>query len=227
MSQHGQSVGNDEGLASAIERLRVIQDEIVRGIAHAMSNRVASLSAGLFMMGEHGTANAASVAALQSELDRMEQLLVQLRMLPRENVPVEPLLASESALTAVALHAHHGALRNVICVVDDDGKVPPARAEPNALLHALLVAITTAKQAMASGANGADPVRLMLRDANDVVRFIATSDADAGIDVDDSVFAIEAAAANWLVSNSGGRAFPIATGCVVEIPTLASTRRPR
>ena len=132
----------DEGLSRALERFRAIQDEIVRGIAHAMSNRVASLSAGLYVLGENGTASAASVGALQSELDRMEQLLVQLRMLPAEHVPVEPLLASESALTAVALHAHHGELRNVSCVVEDAGNVPPARAEPHALLHALLVAIT-------------------------------------------------------------------------------------
>ena len=215
----------DEGLSSALERFRAIQDEIVRGIAHAMSNRVASLSAGLYVLGENGTASAASVGALQSELDRMEQLLVQLRMLPAEHVPVEPLLASESALTAVALHAHHGELRNVPCVVEDAGNVPPARAEPHALLHALLVAITAAKQS--AQVSGAGTARLVLNVAGDAIRFIATAGSGDDVTPDDSVFAVEARAAHWLVAPSDGRAYAIATGCVVEVPTLASTRKPR
>lgn len=214
---------NEHQLTAALERLRAIQDEIVRGVAHAMSNRVASLSAGLYMLGEQRNAPATAVGALQSELDRMEQLLLQLRMLPRENVPAEPLLALESARTAVALHEHHGELRSVTCDVEDVGKVPPARAEPQALLHALLVAINSAKQSADSG-----KARVVLDTVNDVVRFIATSDtSNTDITEDNSTFSIEAAAANWLVAPSGGRAYAIATGCVVEVPTLASTRRLR
>ena len=214
---------HEHGLANALERLRAIQDEIVRGVAHAMSNRVASLSAGLYVLGEHGNVSAASVAALQSELDRMEQLLVQLRLLPRENIPAEPLLALDSARTAVALHEHHGELRNVTCDVQDIGTVPPARAEPHALLHALLVAINAAKESAGSG-----NARLVLDTEDDVVRFTATSDmSKADITADDSAFSAEGIIANWLIAPCGGRAYAIATGCVVEVPTLASTRRPR
>ena len=214
---------HEHSLAHGLERLRAIHDEIVRGVAHAMSNRVASLSAGLYVLGEHGTASATSVAALQSELDRMEQLLTQLRMIPRENIPAEPLLALDSARTAVALHEHHGELRNVTCDVQDIGAVPPARAEPQALLHALLVAINAAKQSAGSG-----NARLVLDTEHDIVRFTATSDmSNPDITADNTTFAAEATAANWLVAPSGGRAYAIATGCVVEVPTLASTRRPR
>ena len=216
------SLAAESVMVAALERLRVIQDEIMRGVAHAMSNRVGAMSAGVFVLGETGTATPAATGALQSELDRLEQLLVQLRMLSRETVEPEPLLSSDSARTAVALHEHHGELRNVSCIVDDAGHVPPARAEPQALIHALLVAITCAKQAAGNGS-----AQLVLRSDDNVVRFIATSGDADNVSPDDSTFAVEALAARMLLERSNGTAFAIAGGCVIEVPTLAASRRPR
>lgn len=208
----------------AVERWLAVQDEVVRGVAHAMSNRVATISAGLWMLGETGAAPATSLAALHAEVDRLEQLLVQLRLLPRETAAAEPLLAADSARAAVALHEHHGELRNVPCVIDDPGSVPPARAIPQALLHALLVALNAAKQAALVG----DTAILRLRGEDDVVRFIATvASASESPDAGDGRFELEARAADRLLQGSGGRARAHATGVIVEVPTLAATRRSR
>lgn len=208
----------------ALECWQAIQDEIVRGVAHAMSNRVATISAGLYMLGETGHASSTSISALHGEVDLLEQLLQQLRQLPRDTATVEPLLASDSARAALALHDHHGEFRNVPCDIDDPGTVPPARAVPQALLHALLVALTAARSAAANGERAV----LQLRGEDDVVRFIATvAGRDDIVDTTRDRFRTEADAITRLLRDSGGRGVTHANGCVVEVPTLAASRRPR
>ena len=215
---------DDHTALLATERARAILGEITRGIAHAMSNRVATISAGLFVLGEGDSISARKIQPLHAEVDLLEQLLVQLRQLPGEAGDLEPLLAGDIAASAIALHEHHGDLRSVRCEIDDTGSVPPARAVPQALLHALLIAITTAKVAAGAGRHAV----LRLRSEEHMVRFVATvAGIHENIAHDDTRFLLEAAAANRLLGTSAGRAFAIASGCVVDVPTLASTRKQR
>jgi len=213
--------GGDVTPLRAQARWMSIHDDLIRGIAHAMSNRVATLSANVWMMSQGGQRGTDAAAVLQSEIERLEELLVQLRILPKGDAAPEPLLAIDSARTAVSLHAHHGNLRNQPCTIDDPGSVPPARAEPQALVHALLVAMTAAREA--AGREGRAVVRL--RSDGDYVQFVATVDGKDVVDRGDQRFALDALAAAQLLAASGGRARSHAYGCVVEVPTLASSRR--
>jgi signal transduction histidine kinase len=210
-------------LIAATTRWHVIQDELVTGIAHALSNRVGALSAGIFMLGESDTHSAKALAGLQSEVDLMEQLLVQLRLLRREDAGPEPLVPGDSVRTAVALHEHFGSFRSIRCTIEETPDVPPVRVVPQHFIHALLVAITAAKQA-ASDAQGA---LVRMEGDGDVVRITATISGDERADELDTRFAVDALAANELLASSRGRAFAHANGCVIEVPTLASTRRSR
>ncbi len=210
------------------------QNEIVRGIAHAMSNRVATLSANLYLLDESTVQQ--KVTAMNSELDRLEQLLHQLRQLPGDSAAAEPLLAADSARTAVALHMHHEGFRQHECEVDDSGSIAPVRAVPSALLHALLVALTAAATCARDGGNVQTVLRL--RNHDDVVHFIATAETDtatseavrddvarAAVGNERGTFFTEAETITWLLRETGGRGIANDRGCIVEIPTLAAFRR--
>jgi nitrogen-specific signal transduction histidine kinase len=212
--------GDDVTPLRALVRWMSIHDELVRGVAHAMSNRVATLSANVWLMSQGGQRGTDVIATLQSEIERLEELLIQLRILPNGDAALEPLLAIDSARTAVSLHAHYGALRNRPCAIDDPGSIPPARAEPQALVHALLVAITAAREA--AGREGRAVLRL--RSEGDFVQFVATVDGEKVVDGGSQRFALDALAAEQLLVGSGGRARSHAHGCTVEVPTLASSR---
>lgn len=201
----------------ALHRWLEIQGELLRGVAHAMSNRIGTLSAGLFML-DSNRDNTRAVDALRAEVERLEGLLLQLRQLPRAPESLEPMLATDVARNAIELHSHHGDLRHVSCTLEDPGAVPPVRADPQALLHALLVAITAAKQAATT-----DTVSLRLSSNDDYVTFNATAGDN---DMTDSRFSVEAAAITELLAPATSvRATAHSNGCKFEVPTLAASRR--
>ncbi len=224
----GEAGATADGCAAA-ECWVHIQEEIVRGIAHAMGNRVATLSAGLHLLRDRTVVMQDPM--LQSELDLLERLLVQLRELAGDTTQPEALLATDSARTAIALCLHHGRFRDRTVGVDDSGAVPPVRAVPAALMRAIIVALVAAGDV--AGNNRSAQVTLSLASDDDVVRITATADARAdsvtGV-VSESAAAgtgyqLAASAISWLLGSSGGRGLALGSGCVVEVPTLAASRR--
>jgi hypothetical protein len=208
--------------ASVVEHWLSIHDELLRGIMHSMSNRIATISAGVWVIGEAGVAaHADSVRSLQGEVDQMEQLLIQLRMLPRQSEPVlEPLLPHESVKTAIALHEHHSDFRNIERWIVDAESVKPARADPHALLHALLVAINVACEAAQDSR-----IAVTIRSDDEYVTFTATGDVVDNAIIADDRFDISARSAEWLLRGSRGRASSHRFGCTVAVPTLAFSRQ--
>lgn len=213
---------NEPGTGSSAARWLTIHDELLRGISHALSNRIATVGAASYMI-EHGDiAVQQAVESLRSETERMDQLLQQLRLLPeRIGAAAEPITADDACNSAIRLHAHHGELRDIACNVTVDPDVYPVWAEPHALCHALLVALTTAKR---NSANGAAVTITVSGDSN-IVRFSAvapehTSDADVLNEAD-------ARAAAWLLAPNGGNARSLDHGCELELPTLLAVRRAR
>ena len=205
---------------SAPARWLTIHDELLRGISHALSNRIATVGAASYMI-EHGDVGVEqSVASLRAESERMDQLLQQLRLLPeRPGAAAEPITADDACNSAVRLHAHHGELRDIVCDVTVDPDVYPIWAEPQSFCHALLVALTTAKRNAVNGAR----ISLDVSGDNNVVRFRAH--ASEHVAEPDVLSESDANAARWLLAAHGGTARALDRGCELEVPTLLAIRR--
>jgi hypothetical protein len=124
-----------------------LRDAILRGIAHALSNRVAALG-GIGMLVDPGDIWTERLAkALGDEGKRLEDILRLLRLLPDDGrgeagaIELQPLIPD-----VIALHAYNSALLQVECTSVADRETAPVFANRPRLVHALLLAIDTAKR---------------------------------------------------------------------------------
>jgi len=214
-----------------------LRDAILRGMAHALSNRVAALGgiSGIVDPGQIWTERLSK--ALQEEARRLEDILRLMRLLPDDGrgtpgaVELQPLVPD-----VVALHAYHSALLQVECVVVHDRATMPVFANRPRLVHALLLAIDEAKRhARARGArvqvsyNG-DAERVTIRVATEPsptppARVVAGESGDGG-----SIAAIGSALRAAIARVDASRDVVVgeANGELridLTVPTLAAGRR--
>jgi hypothetical protein len=210
------------GDENASARWLAVHDELLRGIAHALSNRIATLAATVYMYEAGDVPPETVMESVRTETARMETVLGLLRALPeRRHAEPEPATANEACALAVSLHAHHPDFRDVACDIVVDAAVYPIWAEPHAMCHALLVALTTAKRhASADGT-----IKVRVTGTADVVQFRVH--ATPGIGESDAASEHDAKAATWLLERHGGTARVVPDGCALEVPTLVAARRVR
>jgi signal transduction histidine kinase len=211
-------VNNAEGRARWLE----VHDELLRGVTHALSNRVATMSAAAYMLEYDDVTGAQAAASLRVETERMDVMLQLLRLLPsRDDREFEPVSPGDVIAQAVALHAHHCDLRDVGVDVTVSERVLPVWVEPHALLQALLLALTSAKRS-ACASNGAVQLRVD-GDAEEVCVTVQPESSAAG--VDELAARDVAAAAACLQSALGSAVARADGGCVLTLPTLPAARR--
>lgn len=220
------SAGSD-GAGAA--RWLTIHDELLRGLTHALSNRVATISAASTLLSLGGASAERAPAMLQAETERLEQLLQLMRQLPhRADAHPEPILAVDAAQSAIGLFAHHPEARDVACEIVTVGDVLPAWADPGALQLALVTALV---RAHVHASVGNRIVRVTLGSDTDTATFTVTAranddgstrsaDADGEVDAD-------CAAAAWLLHDSHGHASVHGGGLQLTVRTLAAARRAR
>lgn len=134
-------------IALTPDPLTDIRDGILRGVAHALSNRVAALSgvAGLVDFGNLPL-NRLSLA-LGSEVSQLGQLVEMVRLLPSDARPRGEAIELRTLLPAVvALHALHADLRDVACTVQDDRNAQPVHLGRSVFVHAVLLLVDVAKR---------------------------------------------------------------------------------
>ncbi len=222
-------VRSDEADRAGAARWLMIHDELLRGIAHTLSNRVSTIDAAAYMLELDGTDVVQQTATLRSETVRLEQLLSALRILPRRaDTPAEPVMPDDMVRAALAVHSHHGDLHGVPCDVDIASDVMPGYADPLALQHALLVGLSAAGRAVKAQqlVNGAGRVRVLVTGNADTVQFAITA-ADVVLLPCDEVehdAESDAAAVAWLLG-SNGQSVSHHGGTVFTVPTLAAARR--
>jgi len=208
--------------ADARVRWLEVHDELLRGVTHALSNRVATMSAAAYMLEYDDVTGPQAAASLRVETDRMDALLQVLRLLPsRDDREFEPVSPGDVIAQAVALHAHHCDLRDVPVSVTLSDAVLPVWVEPHAFLQAVLLTLTGAKRA-AIAVGGA--VRVSVDgDADDVRVMVHPEHAGA---THDPQAVRDAAAANGCLRSARGSAQASADGgCVLTLPTLPAARR--
>ena len=199
--------------ADALSSLAVERDAVLRGLVHALSNRIGIVGAVAGMLEPDVPAGGATVGMLQAESERLSGLLDEFRLFAGEPVSApEPVHLLDLVASVLALHAHHPTLRDVVCEAVAVQTLPPAMADPDAVRCALLAAVGAAERA--AGETGAR-VRGVVE--GDTVRLIAEP-VDAGA-------AAEGDAQAWAFARGAGHARLTALGGEVTLPTLAAARR--
>ncbi len=204
--------------AAALALLAAERDAVLRGLVHALSNRIGIVGAVAGMLEPDARAAGVAVGMLQDESERLTGLLDEFRLFAGEPVSApEPVHLPDLVASVLALHAHHPTLRDVACGTTAVQTLPPAMADPDATRGALLAAVGAAKRA--AGAVGAH-VRGVLD--GDTVRLIAepvaSGAATAGA-------ATEGEALTWGFAPGAGHARLTSRGGEVALPTLASARQ--
>ena len=122
-------------------------DGILRGLNHALSNRIVTLrTLAEFVCAAHERGEQLG-RALSEEVERLEELLEKLRMLPADDaLKPEPIQLSELLGEVVALHQYHVDFRNVECTVIGDPDALPVLTSRSAFIRALLILLTAAKR---------------------------------------------------------------------------------
>jgi len=132
------------------------QGALLRGLAHALSNRVGTLVAATGLLVPGGSASPTIVGVLREEGDRLEVLLGLVRLLAGsgggEGETPEPIHLPDLVTAAVELHSHHPDYRDVPVIVTPDPLAPPVRARYVGLVRALLVLLSAAKHGAPEGA---------------------------------------------------------------------------
>jgi hypothetical protein len=138
---------NDAGAGErpALESWVELSDALMRGLVHALNNRVTALSA-FAELAALGDGELTAQRVLPSELARLQQVNALFRLLLTEEMPPEAMELAPVLDDALALHAHHSRLRTVRCEVILGGNILPVRVPRWALLRLLLLLLEHAKQ---------------------------------------------------------------------------------
>lgn len=202
-------------------RWLTVHDDLLRALAHAISNRMATVAATATLL-EHGITPDPRVASgLATDAQRLEQLLQALRYLPRRvDGMAEPLLLTDALDGAQVLTHEHPDLRDRTIEIESRNDVQPVRAEPGAVLHACTVAVLAAARYTTAGR----AVRVTLETVGDEVRLVASGD-DGPHYGGEELRSDDAIAINWLLGEHGGRAEHHESGCAFTLPTLQASRR--
>ena len=208
---------------SGAARWLTVHDDLMRGLTHALSNRVGTIAAASFLL-ESQPASVAKVSAmLRDESERLDALLALMRLLPRRLSPkAEPVMPTDLIGQAVALQGHHPTLGENDVRVLLDGDVQPGYADPSALVLALTLTIGAAQRVSAQQA----AVTVTIRSDTEYVFFESTAPTlHADVEAQRAEITRDLHAAQWLLHASGGQADVVTAGGVVRIPTLQAARR--
>jgi signal transduction histidine kinase len=129
------------------------QEALLRGLAHALSNRVGTIVSAVGMLLPGAPAAAPIVEMLHDEGVRLEELLGLVRLLGGDggDCAPEPIHLPDLVRPVVALHAQHPDVRDVEASIDETPIDVPAMASPTAVGRVLLLLLTAAKRAHDAG----------------------------------------------------------------------------
>ena len=211
------AVGNTElPPAAVLALLAVERDAVLRGLVHALSNRIGIVGAVAGMLEPDAPAPSVAVGMLQGETDRLSGLLDEFRQFAGEPVSApEPVHLPDLVATVLALHAHHPTLRDVACATEALQALPPAMADPDATRGALLAAIGAAKRAAGDAGDAGARVHGVVD--GDTVRLIVEALGARPTSED--------ATLSWTFASGAGQARLTSCGGEVRLPTLAAARR--
>jgi hypothetical protein len=204
----------DAGEPAALAAWVELSDALMRGLVHALNNRITALSA-LAELAALGDDVLTAQRVLPSELARLHEVNMMFRLLLTEEMPPEAMELVPVLDDALALHAHHSRLRSVRCEVVHRGTILPVRAPRWALLRLLLLLLEYAREhADGEGTDGQPGVAVL-----------QIAGGEASIDLTVSVRSESGHYARAMAELCGGRLEVGADRITACLPTLLEVRR--
>jgi nitrogen-specific signal transduction histidine kinase len=148
-----------------------LSETLVRGLAHALSNRIATIGTIAELLRVEGDDPAAMAQMLGDETMRLEELLEQMRALSaRQSRRQEAMRLSDAVAAAMSIHSCHPDRRAVSVTIEPGDDSRPVLGDAVRLQRELLLLLDAATQAALAHASRAVRVRFALQGAAGVVR---------------------------------------------------------
>lgn len=184
-------------------------EELLRGVVHAMNNRVTALSA--FAELAAFDDETLDVVMLRKEINHLHAVSSLVDVLASRSDEVEALELRTVLEVALNIHSHHPLMRTVSCELETTGSVLPVRVPRWALVRLFLLMVDMAKRAATAANAASTAVRLSGDDT--FVRAHIVSPEPLGADA-----ARLAALCGGLLRHASGETF-------LELPSLLEVRR--
>jgi signal transduction histidine kinase len=157
-----------------------VSEALVRGMAHALSNRIATIGTIAELLRVSAEDPAAMSEMLGIETRRLEDLLEQMRALSaRHSGRMEAMRLSDAVAGAMAMHSFHPERRSIAVTVEPGDESRPVLCDGIRLQRELLLLLDAATQAALSHASRAVRVRFGLQGLVGVVRVLVGDGAEA------------------------------------------------
>jgi signal transduction histidine kinase len=174
----------ERGLArSYADAWSSVSEALVRGMAHALSNRIATIGTIAELLRVSAEDPAAMSEMLGIETRRLEDLLEQMRALSARHSGagrMEAMRLSDAVAGAMAMHSFHPERRSIAVTVEPGDESRPVLCDGIRLQRELLLLLDAATQAALSHASRAVRVRFGLQGHVGVVRVLVGDGAEAG-----------------------------------------------
>jgi hypothetical protein len=184
-------------------------EDLLRGLVHAMNNRVTALSAFAELAAVDD--EALEINMLRQEIHRLHDVSSLVSVLASRNDETEALEPAAVLEMALEIHSHHPRMRSVPCTLEKAGAILPVRVPRWAMLRLALLMVDAAKRA--GDDSHATTVAVWLSGNDLVVRVHLVSPEPLGSDAADL-----AARCGGVVSHANGEA-------MLELPSLLEVRR--
>jgi hypothetical protein len=198
------------GDAPAGDDWRTISEDLLKGLVHALNNRVAALSA-VVELAKLGDDEEDPLVALPLEIAQLHQVNALFGLLPQRSAEPEPLELRVVLEDAVGLHEHHPRFRGEPVRSTFEGPPAAVRAPRWALLRAIVMLVHAAKREA-----GAEPGR------EAVVR---VSGDDASVAVHVRTAELPSPDLEALAAHCGGAVTRAHDELVLTLPSLRELRR--
>lgn len=166
---------------SYAEAWSAVSETLVRGLAHALSNRIATIGTIAELLRVDGDDPAAMSEMLAVETRRLEDLLEQLRALStRHSGRQEAMRLSDVVAGAMALHSYHPERRSIAITIEPGDESRPVLGDAIRLQRELILLLDAATNAALAHASRAAHVRFGLQGHVGVVRVLVGDVDGAG-----------------------------------------------
>jgi hypothetical protein len=184
-------------------------EDLLRGLMHAMNNRVTALSAFAELAAVDDVA--LELDMLRHEIHRLHEVSTLVSVLASRSDELESLELSTVLEMALLIHSHHPRMRSVPCTLEKAGAILPVRVPRWAMLRLALLMIDAAKRA---GAESRAPAVAMWLSGDQVaVRLHLAGPDPLGLEA-----SALAALCGGTLSHANGEG-------VLELPSLLEIRR--
>ena len=166
---------------SYAEAWAAVSETLVRGIAHALSNRIATIGTIAELLRVGGDDPLSMSDMLGVETERLEDVLEQLRSLSaRSATHFEAMRLSDAVAGAMAMHSYHPERRSIAVTVEPGDESRPVLGDSLRLQREILILLDAATHAAMSHVSRAVRVRFGLMGKVGVVRVLVGQGPEAG-----------------------------------------------